>query len=122
MRELIAGEAENDEALRSQLFVKFLQIFVLRCETAFARGVNDEHRLACKVGQRHIRAVVVGEGQVIEGRVSGHPPIVSCPGSAAKFARSIAEPERVTQGPRSGAAPVALPPRRCLPSVVLRGK
>lgn len=42
--ELIAGEAEDHEVITVRfldLFVEFLEAFVLRCETAFGGGVDD---------------------------------------------------------------------------------
>ena len=78
------------QALRAELLVQFLQVVVLRSEAALARGVDHEDRLAGEVSERNLLAVVVDEGEVIEGFGRGHAPIVSPRGAPATWVSRFA--------------------------------
>ena len=90
VRELVAGEAEDDESLRAQLLVELLQVVVLGSEAALARRVDDEHRLAGEIGERDLLAVVVREGQVVEGGALSHGSIVPARGPTASRTAPVA--------------------------------
>src|SRR5262249_40663749 len=49
--ELVRRKREDLEALRLVLLVECLEVFVLRCEAALARGVYDEKDLALVLGK-----------------------------------------------------------------------
>ena len=88
--ELVAGEAEDDEALVAQLLVERLQPLVLGREAARAGGVDDEDDLAGVLGEV---ALLAGEGRGGEVGEGGHAPH-----------RYTARPRRRT------AAPIAFAP------------
>jgi len=58
--ELVAREAEDDEAARAVLPVKLLEPLVLRREAALAGGVDDEYHLPLVVGEGLLVAVEGG--------------------------------------------------------------
>lgn len=72
--ELVAGEADDDEAFGSELGVDLLQTPILRGEAALARSVHDQHRLASELLQGHLLTGIRGETEVVD-RIP-HTPIV----------------------------------------------
>ena len=76
MHELVAGKAEDDQALVAVLLVERLQPVVLRGEPAPAGRVDDQDGFAREVAQLHLLAVIVGEREVVERLRISHDPIV----------------------------------------------
>ena len=72
--ELVAREAEHDEALVVQVLVERLEALVLGGEAAGARRVDDEDDLAGVVGEV---ALLAGQGRGGEVGECGHVPIVT---------------------------------------------
>ena len=64
LAELVAGKAENLQALFLQVVIKRFQSLVLRRETALAGGVNNQQHLAFKISQSFFVATQ-GRGAVI---------------------------------------------------------
>lgn len=74
MIKLIAGEAENDKAFVFVRFVELLEAFILRGETTFAGGVDNEDDFAFVVGHGLLVAIDGGCGKVIECFVCHREP------------------------------------------------
>ena len=56
MTELVAGKTEDFEAAVLIALIEFLQALVLRGETAFAGGIDDQEHPACKMLERGVFA------------------------------------------------------------------
>ena len=59
VRELVAGEADDDQSLLLILLIKGLQAIVLRGEAALGCGVDNHKDLAFVLGEVHLCALVV---------------------------------------------------------------
>src|SRR5579862_75334 len=66
--ELVAGKAEHFQALVAILAVEPLEALVLRRESAFARGVDDEQHLALVAVELDGSAFDVVDGEIVERR------------------------------------------------------
>jgi len=73
--ELVAGKAENGEALGMKLLVELLQPLILRREPAFARGVDDEKNLAAIIGQVHVFARKRLGGEIVDAAQPAMRPL-----------------------------------------------
>ena len=69
--ELVAGEAQHRQTLGAVTLVQRLQAGVLRCEPAFAGGVDDEQHAASQIGQVQRLAIERGDCEVSK-RGFGH--------------------------------------------------
>src|SRR5207247_9552362 len=69
--ELVAREAEHLEASGMKPLEEAFQTFVLRRETALARGIHDEQHLTAELAQRARLAVERGRLEVV-GRRHGN--------------------------------------------------
>src|SRR5439155_17834661 len=67
--ELVAGEPDNGEAAVLVLAPERLQAGVLRSETAFAGGVDDQQHLAAIFGERRGRAVQGLRGKIVDAHI-----------------------------------------------------
>ena len=65
--ELIAREAEDDESLVFVFLIQCLQTIVLRRETAFRSGINDEEHLTFVVCEIYFFASVIEDFEIING-------------------------------------------------------
>lgn len=69
--ELVTGEAQHRQTLGAVTLVQRLQAGVLRCEPAFAGGVDDEQHAASQIGQVQRLAIERGDCEVSK-RGFGH--------------------------------------------------
>lgn len=71
MRELVAGEAQDNEVVRVvrlDFLVEFLEAFELRREAAFGGGVDDQDDFVLEVGERVGFAFLCWGGGVLAGQ------------------------------------------------------
>src|SRR5262249_42871210 len=85
--ELVAREAEHDEAASLVLLVELLEAAVMWREPALRSDVHDEGDLARIVAERLLLAVDRGGGEVVQRR---HGRLIAPPGAACKAVRSRA--------------------------------
>ena len=67
LAELVAGEVENGETVGMMFFIKLLQLFILRGETALGGGVYDENHFVGVLFQRYGAAFSVFDREIIDG-------------------------------------------------------
>ena len=66
--ELVTGEADDHEALVTVLLIKGFQPVILRGETAFGGGVDNQENLSLVLGEGQFFAFVRLGGKVVNGR------------------------------------------------------
>src|SRR5690242_20339169 len=96
--ELVAREAEHDEAAILVLFVQLLEAAVVRGQPALRGDVHDERDLARVVAERLLLAVDRGGGEVVQRR---HARLLAPRRAACNAVRSRAEASAPASGLRS---------------------
>ena len=67
MTELVAGEADNHQALVLVLLIEGLQAFVLGRKTAFGSGVGNQEHFPLVLGEIHFPALVAAVFELVNG-------------------------------------------------------
>src|SRR5262249_6040053 len=70
--ELIAGKSEHGKALAREILVKLSETQILRSETAFAGGVDDQQHLGPKPIERNIFSGQASRSEIVD---RGHCPV-----------------------------------------------